>query len=90
MGNGPAKSAWSRFDEENLLLEIREDRRLVRLGINPDGDPAYILLKLWKRIDKPLLPPVAWEQVWGWRLHESFWPSLVIAIDPAGITSGAK
>ena len=33
-------------DEELLAHEIFEDRRLVRLGIDPEGDPVDIMLKL--------------------------------------------
>ncbi len=41
---------WTRSDEENLLLEISEDRRLIRLGIDPDGNPLQILLQLRRRM----------------------------------------
>lgn len=40
---------WMRQDEENLLLEVSEDRRLVRLGIDPDGTPLEIWLRLKER-----------------------------------------
>jgi len=33
-------------DEENLALEIAEDKRLLRLGIDPDGDPIQIMLQV--------------------------------------------
>ena len=32
--------------EENLALEIAEDKRLLRLGINPDSDPIQIMLQV--------------------------------------------
>jgi hypothetical protein len=41
---------WTRHDEENLLLEISEDRRLQHLGIDPDQDSLAILLQLKKRM----------------------------------------
>jgi hypothetical protein len=44
--------AWTRSDEENLLLEISEDRRLIRLGIDPDGNPLQILLQLRRRMQE--------------------------------------
>jgi hypothetical protein len=37
---------WTREDEENLALEISEDKRLLRLGINPDGNPVQNMLKV--------------------------------------------
>jgi hypothetical protein len=40
---------WTRGDEENLLLEVSEDRRLQNLGIDPDADSLTILLELKKR-----------------------------------------
>jgi hypothetical protein len=43
---------WTRLDEENLLLEISADRRLVRLGIDPDGDPLEIWLELKRRMEE--------------------------------------
>jgi hypothetical protein len=42
-------SRWTRADEENALLEVSEDRRLVRLGIDPDADSLTIMLELKKR-----------------------------------------
>lgn len=44
------KKPWTRQDEENLLLEISEDRRLVRLGIDPDAPQIEIYLELIKRM----------------------------------------
>lgn len=51
---------WSRQDEDNLALEIAEDARLRRLGIDPDGDSIQIMLEidrlkdgLTPRDDKP-------------------------------------
>lgn len=41
---------WTRHDEENLLLEISEDRRLQNLGIDPDSDSLAILIALKKRM----------------------------------------
>jgi hypothetical protein len=41
---------WTREDEENLLLEISEDRRMARLGIDPDGNPLQILLQLRRKM----------------------------------------
>lgn len=40
----------TRADEENLLLEVSEDRRLRRLGIDPDQDSLAIMLQLKKRM----------------------------------------
>jgi len=40
---------WTRADEENELLEVSEERRLRRLGIDPDADSLTILLELKKR-----------------------------------------
>ena len=40
---------WTHSEEENLLLEISEDRRLIRLGIDPDGTPLEIWLQLKER-----------------------------------------
>lgn len=37
---------WTPQDEENLLHEIAEDRRLRQLGIDPDGDSVDIMIKL--------------------------------------------
>lgn len=37
---------WTRQNEKNLALEIAEDKRLLRLGINPDGNPIEIMLQL--------------------------------------------
>lgn len=37
---------WTRQDEENLALEISEDKRLLRLGINPEGNPVQIMLQV--------------------------------------------
>jgi hypothetical protein len=31
-------------DEENLALEISADKRLVRLGLDPDGNPVQLML----------------------------------------------
>jgi hypothetical protein len=45
----PETKPWTHFDEENLLLEVSEDRRLRRLGIDPDEHPLLILLELRKR-----------------------------------------
>jgi hypothetical protein len=46
----PNEPVWTRSDEENLLLDISEDRRLVRLGIDPDANPLEILLQLRERL----------------------------------------
>ncbi len=43
---------WTRADEENLLLDISEDRRLQRLGIDPDQSTAAIYLELLTRKKK--------------------------------------
>jgi hypothetical protein len=40
---------WTAVDENHLLLEISEDRRLVRLGIDPDAHPLTVLLELRKK-----------------------------------------
>lgn len=32
-------------DEENVLLQVAEDDRLRRSGIDPDGDPLAFLLQ---------------------------------------------
>lgn len=40
------RPSWTGRDEENLLLEISEDRRLRTLGIDPDSDSLEILLQL--------------------------------------------
>jgi hypothetical protein len=37
---------WNPLDEENLLLEVSEDRRLRRLGIDPDGMSWDIVMEL--------------------------------------------
>jgi hypothetical protein len=37
---------WTRRNEENLLVEIAEDRRLRRLGIDPGDDSIDIMLQL--------------------------------------------
>jgi hypothetical protein len=42
----PQPEQWTRQDEENLTLEIAEDQRLLRLGINPDGNPVQIMLEV--------------------------------------------
>jgi hypothetical protein len=34
------------MSEENLILEVAEDKGLRRLGIDPDGDPLEIYLEL--------------------------------------------
>jgi hypothetical protein len=44
------KQPWTHQDEENLLLEVSEDRRLQNLGIDPDADSLTILLELKKRM----------------------------------------
>jgi len=41
---------WTRADEENELLEVSEERRLRRLGIDPDADSLAILIALKKRM----------------------------------------
>jgi hypothetical protein len=41
---------WTREDEENALLEVSEERRLRRLGIDPDADFPTILRELKKRM----------------------------------------
>lgn len=46
---GPDSKPWASQDEENLLLEAREDRRLRRLGIDPDRPQLFIWLELKKR-----------------------------------------
>lgn len=38
--------------EEELALLISEDKRLLRLGIDPDGDPQEILRLLQQKIDE--------------------------------------
>ena len=35
--------------EELAIMEVSEDRRLIRMGINPDGDPIEIMKKVQKR-----------------------------------------
>jgi hypothetical protein len=30
--------------EENMALEISEDKRLIRLGLDPDGNPVQLML----------------------------------------------
>ncbi len=45
-----AEKPWTHADEENLLLEISEDRRLTNLGIDPDADSLAILIALKKRM----------------------------------------
>jgi len=47
----PEQKPWTSQDEENLLLEVSEDRRLRRLGIDPDADQWTIWLELKKRKD---------------------------------------
>ena len=47
----PEQRPWTWQDEENLLLEVSEDRRLWRLGIDPDADQLTIWLELKKRKD---------------------------------------
>jgi hypothetical protein len=42
----PPLKRWTRRDEENLLLEIAEDRRLRRLGIGPEADSIDIMLQI--------------------------------------------
>jgi hypothetical protein len=42
----PQPERWTRQNEENLTLEIAEDKRLLGLGINPDGDAIEIMLQL--------------------------------------------
>lgn len=37
------------FDEETVALEISEDKRLNRLGIDPDGDPVDIMEALYQK-----------------------------------------
>jgi hypothetical protein len=37
------------IDEETLQREVWEDRRLIRLGIDPDGTPLEIWLQLKER-----------------------------------------
>ena len=46
--NPPPKQIrpWTPQDEENLLHEIAEDKRLRQLGIDPDGDSMDIMIKL--------------------------------------------
>jgi hypothetical protein len=46
----PETQRWSQADEENQRLGIDEDRRLLRLGIDPDQDPLIIYLQLKMRI----------------------------------------
>jgi hypothetical protein len=46
----PNSKPWTSQDEENLLLEISEDRRLRRLGIDPDADQLTILIEVKKRM----------------------------------------
>jgi hypothetical protein len=45
-----AHEPWTDEDEENLLLDVSEDRRLQRLGIDPDGTSLDILIALKKRM----------------------------------------
>jgi hypothetical protein len=40
---------WTSGDEETAILEISEDRRLRRLGIDPDLPDPVIYLELLKR-----------------------------------------
>lgn len=40
---------WTRNDEENLLLDVAEDSRLQRLGIDPDTHPLLVMLELRKK-----------------------------------------
>ncbi len=47
--NEPEQKPWTSQDEENLLLEVSEDRRLRRLGVDPDGSPLDIYKELIKR-----------------------------------------
>jgi hypothetical protein len=35
---------WTSQDEENLALEISADKRLVRLGLDPDSNPVQLML----------------------------------------------
>lgn len=37
------KPPQKKIDEEQLHLEIREDRRLKEMGINPNDDPIKIM-----------------------------------------------
>ena len=38
-------------ETENLLLDELEDKRLRRLGIDPDGDSVDIMLELQRRME---------------------------------------
>ncbi len=40
------QSGWTAKDEEILMYEIMEDRRLRNLGIDPDGDPIDIMIAI--------------------------------------------
>jgi hypothetical protein len=40
---------WTPQDEENLLYEIAEDRRLREIGIDPNGDSVEIMMELDRR-----------------------------------------
>ncbi len=39
---------WTRADEENELLEVSEERRLRRLGIDPDAP----LIEIWTELKR--------------------------------------
>ena len=39
-----------RHSEEDLALLISEDKRLIRLGIDPDGDPLEIMRRLEQKV----------------------------------------
>jgi hypothetical protein len=45
----PQERPWTSIDEENAILEVSEDRRLRRLGIDPDQPQLFIWLELRKR-----------------------------------------
>jgi hypothetical protein len=40
---------WTSLDEEDLALEISEDKRLLRLGINPDANPIAIMIAVHRK-----------------------------------------
>jgi hypothetical protein len=43
---------WNPLDEENLLMELNEDRWLRRLGIDPDGISWDIVMELKRMKDE--------------------------------------
>ncbi len=47
--NTPKKRPPRHMTEEDVLLEVSGDRRLDRLGIDPDADPMEILEEIERR-----------------------------------------